>query len=288
MSEDSGKLYVCATPIGNLEDITLRALRILKEVDLIAAEDTRVTIKLLSRYGISAPLTSYHEHNEVVKGKELIKDMKAGKTIALVSDAGMPGVSDPGHRLIRACIDEGVPIEPVPGPSALITALVISGLPTDSFVFQGFLPRKKGDRMSLLVELLGIGRTVVLFESPRRVKKTLEEIVGLDPERETVLARELTKKFEEVIRDTASEILNRLDKTEIKGEIVLLFGPSKKAAGVISITSDKLREAVVGLIKKGMPKKLAIMEVAKKYGINKRMVYESVIDIHEKDIKRQI
>ncbi len=233
-------------------------------------------------------MTSYHEHNEATKSKELIKDMKFGKTVALVSDAGTPGISDPGHRLIKACIDEGIPIEPVPGPSALITALVVSGLPTDSFVFQGFLPRKKGERMSLLEELLGIGRTVVLFESPKRVKKTLGEVAGIDPERETVLARELTKKFEEVMRGTASGLLDRLDEAGIKGEVVILFGPTKKTFGAVSITAGELREAVVKLIKKGVHKKEAITEVAGKYGVNKHMVYEIVIDIHEKNIKGQI
>lgn len=283
MSKNSGRLYVCATPIGNLEDITLRALRVLKEADLIAAEDTRVTIKLLSHYGISTPMTSYHEHNEATRGRELIEEMKAGKKVALVSDAGMPGISDPGHRLIKACIEEGIPVEPVPGPSALITAVVISGLPTDSFIFQGFLPKKKGERTALLNELLSSGRTVVLFESPKRLKRTLEEALEIDPSISAVVARELTKKFEEVIRGTVSELLSRLRSTEIKGEIVLLFGPTKKRAQIPE--PDDLREAVVDLIKKGTRKKQAISEVAKKYGISKHLVYETVIDIHEKDIK---
>lgn len=255
----------------------------LKEVDLIAAEDTRVTIKLLSHYGISTPMTSYHEHNEVTRGRELIGGLKAGKKIALVSDAGMPGISDPGHRLIKACIEEGIPVEPVPGPSALITTIVISGLPTDSFIFQGFLPKKKGERIALLNELLNSGRTVVLFESPKRLKRTLEEASGIDPSVDAVVARELTKKFEEVIRGTVSELLGKLRDTEIKGEIVLLFGPTKKMAQ--SLKPDDLREAVVDLIKKGTRKKQAISEVAKKYGISKHLVYEAVIDIHEKDIK---
>lgn len=281
MARAAGKLYICATPIGNLEDITLRVLRVLKEVDLIAAEDTRVTVKLLSRYEIATPMTSYHEHNEAKKGKELLATMKAGKIIALVSDAGMPGISDPGHRLIAACIEEGIPIEPLPGPSSLITALVVSGLPTDSFVFQGFLPRKKGERIALLHELLSLKRTVVLFESPRRLKATLAEVAEVDPARKTVVARELTKKFEEVIRGTAAEVLHMLETVDVKGEIVLLFGPAEKE--VREVTTGDLRNAVVSLLGQGIPKKQAILEVAKTLNVSKRLVYEAVIDIHERE-----
>ncbi len=280
----SGKLYICATPIGNLEDITLRVLRTLKEVDLIAAEDTRVTRKFLSRYEISTPMTSYREHNEAVKGEELVKAMQMGRTVALVSDAGMPGISDPGHRLIKLCIERGVPVEALPGPSALITALVISGLPTDTFVFQGFLPRKKGERTALLEELLRAGRTAVLFESPRRLKATIAEIAQIDPVRSVVIARELTKKFEEVIRGSASDLLELLETTEIKGEVVLLFGPGQKK-GTQTITASELRDAVIKLIKEGTQKKQAISEVAKKFGTSKHSVYESVLDIHERGIK---
>jgi len=284
MRKHQGKLYICATPIGNLEDITLRALRILKEVDLIAAEDTRVTRKLLAHYSISTPTTSYHEHNEATKGRELVEAMRSGKTVALVSDAGMPGISDPGHRLIKACIDEGIGVEPIPGPSALITALVVSGLPTDSFIFQGFLPRKKGERTRLLEELLALNRTVVLFESPRRLRNTLQEVTEIDPSRETVVARELTKKFEEILRGTASELLKKLADTELKGEIVLLFGPALKK--LPKATFDELRTAVIELLKKGIPKKQAIADVAKRYAISKHSVYEAVIDIHQKGIKK--
>ena len=286
ISGATGKLYICATPIGNLEDITLRVMRTLKEVDLIAAEDTRVTRKLLSRYDISTPITSYYEHNEAVKGKELVEAMGAGKTIALVSDAGMPGISDPGHRLIKLCIERGIPVEALPGPSSLITALVISGLPTDTFVFQGFLPRKKGERTALLEELLRTGRTTILFESPRRLKATIAEIAHIDPMRSTVIARELTKKFEEVIRGSAAELLERLDTAEIKGEVVLLFGPGQKG-GAQTITASELRDVVIGLIEKGTQKKQAISEVAKKFGAGKHSVYEAVLDIHERGTKDQ-
>lgn len=279
MAKEPGKLYVCATPIGNLEDITLRALRVLKEVDLIAAEDTRVTLKLLSRYEIATPMTSYHEHNEAFKTKELINQIRLGKQVALVSDAGMPGISDPGERLIRAAIDEGLDVEPIPGPSALITALVVSGLPTGSFVFQGFLPRKKGERNRLLRELLSQKRTVVLYESPRRVGATLSEAAEIDPQREAVVARELTKKFEETIRGSVSEILERLDNSELKGEIVLLFGPKPEEKREVS--AGEIREIITDMLGKGMTKKQAISEVAKRCGISKRVAYGAVMDIHE-------
>lgn len=279
MSGENGKLYICATPIGNLEDITLRALRILKEADYIAAEDTRHTRKLLSYYDIHTKLTSYHEHNEAAKAGALVALIESGATVALVSDAGMPGISDPGHKLIKRCIDRGIAVEAVPGASSLITALVISGLPTDSFVFQGFMPRKKGERTALLAELAGQKRTVVLFESPRRLKATLREIAEFDADREVVTARELTKKFEQVLRGTAGEMLERLDATEIRGEVVLLIAPSKEKRPRI-LEADGLRSAVVGLMNEGMPKKQAIFEVAKGLGVGKRIVYESVKDIH--------
>ncbi|MBE0446869.1 MAG: 16S rRNA (cytidine(1402)-2'-O)-methyltransferase [Actinobacteria bacterium] len=279
-----GKLYICATPIGNLEDITLRALRVLKEVDLIAAEDTRVTRKLLAHYDIHTRMTSYHEYNEASKGPELIEAMKSGKMIALVSDAGMPGISDPGHRLIRACIGQGIPVEAVPGPSSLITALVVSGLPTDSFVFQGFLPRKKGERAKLLSDLLAMGRTIILFESPRRLKSTLAEVADIDPLRDAVIARELTKRFEEVLRGTVTQLLELLEAAMVKGEVVLLFGPARKERAV-ALTENQLRNKVIELIKSGIPKKQAISEVTRKLGINKRLVYEATKDVHEKDIK---
>ena len=279
MSGAYGKLYICATPIGNLEDITLRVLRVLKEADWIAAEDTRHTRKLLSHYDIHTRLTSYHEHNEASKAGELVAMMAAGATVALVSDAGMPGISDPGHTLIKRCIDQGIVVEAVPGASSLITALVISGLPTESFVYQGFMPRKKGERAKLLAELTAEERTVVLFESPRRVKATLEEIAVFDAERQVVVARELTKKFEQVLRGTAGELLEVLDVTEIRGEVVLMIGPAKEKRPRIW-AADDLRSAVVKLINDGMPKKQAILEVTKDLGVGKRIVYESVKDIH--------
>lgn len=221
--KNPGKLYVCATPIGNLEDITLRVLRILKEVDLIAAEDTRRTRGLLTHYGIKTPLTSYHEHNEIRKGEELVGKLKAGQDIALVSESGMPSISDPGFRLVRSCLEEDIAVEVLPGPSAALTALVASGLATDRFAFEGFLPRKKGKREKMLAELASETRTIILYESPHRIERTLESIATIMGGRRMVLARELTKKFEEVRRGTAQEIFRSVKENPPKGEIVLVI-----------------------------------------------------------------
>lgn len=221
--KNPGKLYVCATPIGNLEDITLRVLRILKEVDLIAAEDTRRTRGLLTYYSIKTSLTSYHEYNEIRKGRELIGKLKAGQDVALVSESGMPAISDPGFRLVRSCLEENIPVEVLPGPSAALTALVASGLATDRFVFEGFLSRKKGKRDKMLTLLADETRTIVLYESPHRIEQTLESINAVMGERRMVLARELTKKFEEFRRGTAGEILKSVRENPPKGEIVLVI-----------------------------------------------------------------
>ncbi len=204
----SGRLVVCPTPIGNLEDITLRVLAALREADVIAAEDTRHTRALLDRYGVNAPLVSYHEHNEERRSAELVGRMQSGSVVALVSDAGMPLVSDPGYVLVRACVAAGLAVEVLPGPSAALTALVASGLPSDSWRFVGFLPRKKGD----LRRVLSFGPeagTLVAFESPRRVPATLEVLASIDPARAVAVARELTKLHEEVVRGTASELAAR-------------------------------------------------------------------------------
>jgi 16S rRNA (cytidine1402-2'-O)-methyltransferase len=205
--------------------------------------------------------------------------MQGGQHIALVSDAGMPGISDPGHRLIAACIAAGIPIEPIPGASSLITGLVVSGLPADSFVYQGFLPRKQGERRTLLTELLSMRRTVVLFESPRRIKHTLHEIAEIDSERRVVIARELTKKFEEVIRGSATDVGRRLADRDIKGEIVLVCGPGEPKKR--EATVDELQKAVMNQIAEGTAKKDAIANVAGEFGVSKKIVYEAVKDIHE-------
>ena len=216
-------LVVCPTPIGNLEDVTLRVLSALREADVVACEDTRRTRKLLDRYGVNAKLVSYHEHNEEHRAQELVERMKAGDTVALVSDAGMPLVSDPGFVLVRACVGAGLPVEVLPGPSAAIAALVASALPADRWRFVGFLPRKKGDLRRVLSEG---GGTVVAFESPRRIPATLALLAEVDPERQAAVCRELTKLHEEVVRGSAAELAERYAGAPPKGEVVLVLGPS--------------------------------------------------------------
>jgi len=225
-NERIGTLYVVGTPIGNLEDITLRALRILQEVDIIAAEDTRRTRKLLAAYNIHTPLTSYFAHNEARKTQYLLDRLKAGKSIALVSNAGTPGISDPGYRLLRAAREAGVPIIPVPGASAVVAALSISGLPADAFVFWGFLPPKAKARRERLEQILNTGLTAVIFEAPHRLLASLKDLEELCGTRQIVVARELTKKFEEVFRGTPVEIRKELAGRErIRGEFTLVIPP---------------------------------------------------------------
>lgn len=221
----SGTLHVVATPIGNLEDITFRAVRVLKEADLIACEDTRHTAKLLHHYGIDTPTISYHEHNEVARAEELVAKLEQGQNVAQVSDAGMPGISDPGYRVIHLAIERGVTVVPIPGPSALVAALAASGLPTDSFQFLGFLPAKSGQRRTTLEGLRHAEHTTVVYEAPHRIAETMKDIVELlGAERPVVLARELTKMHEEFIRGTAAQVLGRVHAHELKGEMTLLIG----------------------------------------------------------------
>ena len=215
-------LYLVATPIGNLEDITLRALRTLKECDLVAAEDTRRTGQLLKHFGISKPLLSYFQFNEARRSEQIIERLRQGQKIALVTDAGSPGISDPGERVVKAAIAAGFRVEAVPGPSALVTALTASGLPTDEFHFLGFLPHKSGQRRRELERLQGIGGTLVFYESPYRIEKLLTELSEVFPARQVVLARELTKKFEEYLRGTPAELLALLQQRSLKGEFVVL------------------------------------------------------------------
>jgi 16S rRNA (cytidine1402-2'-O)-methyltransferase len=230
LNPEKGTLYIVSTPIGNMEDITLRALRILKEVDLIAAEDTRRTGLLLKHFGIQASLTSYFEGNELKKRDFILAKLKEGKKVALVSDAGTPGVSDPGFRLIQLAIENQLPIIPVPGSSAVITALSVSGLPTDAFLFKGFLPHKSKKRRDLLQELENVRETIIFYESPHRISETLRDILEILGDRETVLTRELTKVYEEIIRGKVSEILNQVGDRTLKGEITLVIsGRTRKA-----------------------------------------------------------
>jgi 16S rRNA (cytidine1402-2'-O)-methyltransferase len=239
----SGRLVVCPTPIGNLEDVTLRVLSALREADVVACEDTRRTRILLDRYGVKAKLVSYHEHNERARAAELAGRMRDGAVVALVSDAGMPLVSDPGYLLVRACVAAGLPVEVLPGPSAAITALVASGLPADEWRFQGFLPRKKGELRRALSEP---GGTLVAFESPRRVPGTLALLAELEPEREVAVCRELTKAHEEIARGNAFELAERYAGAPPKGEVVLVIGPpaEREAGAGEPAAVDALRRLV--------------------------------------------
>jgi 16S rRNA (cytidine1402-2'-O)-methyltransferase len=222
MAQKQGKLYLVSTPIGNLEDITLRAIKVLRRVDLIAAEDTRRARKLLVRYKVQAPLTSFFEHNEPAKKDALVRRLIEGNDIALISDAGTPGVSDPGFRLIQGAIEEGIGVIPIPGPSAHVAALVVSGLPTDSFHFFGFLPPKGAKKRKRLEELKELRGTIILYESPHRLLRTLEDVKAMCGDRQVVVARELTKLYEEVIRGPITEVLAGLGGRTIKGEITIV------------------------------------------------------------------
>jgi len=220
---ETGVLYLVSTPIGNLEDITLRALKVLKEVDLVAAEDTRHTGILLKHYDLHKSIISYHDFNKERKAPFLIEQLKAGKSVAVTSDAGTPGISDPGYLLVQQAIRESIRVVPIPGASAFLSALVVSGLPTDKFVFEGFLSPKQGKRRKRLEALQGEQRTIILYESPHRFAKTLDDISEVLGQRKMVIARELTKKFEEIIRGTPEEIKQSLGERKIKGELVVLI-----------------------------------------------------------------
>lgn len=226
-----GTLYLVATPIGNLEDITLRALRTLKECDVVAAEDTRRTGQLLRHFEFSKPLLSYFQFNEAKRSEEIIDRLRRGEKVALVTDAGSPGISDPGERVVKAAVAAGLRVEAVPGPCALVAALTASGLPTDEFHFVGFLPHKSGQRMNALKQLLAVPGTLVFYESPFRIEKLLTELTEVYPQRPVVLARELTKKFEEFLRGSPAELLALAQKRSLKGEFVVLVGPATDARG---------------------------------------------------------
>ncbi len=223
-----GTLYLVATPIGNLEDITLRALRVLRECDLVAAEDTRRTGQLLKHFGLCKPLLSYFQFNEAKRSEEILERLRRGEKVALVTDAGSPGISDPGERVVKAAIGAGLRVEAVPGPTALIAALTASGLPTEEFHFIGFLPHKSGQRRKKLEALKGFEGTLVIYESPFRIEKLLGELVEVYPECLVVLARELTKKFEEFLRGRPGELLEHLQKRAVKGEFVVLVAPAEQ------------------------------------------------------------
>ena len=267
-----------ATPIGNLEDITLRAVRVLKEADVIACEDTRQTQKLLNHYGISTRTTSYHEHNEMTRAAELVLDLEGRARVALVTDAGMPGISDPGYRLISLAIRHHIPVVPVPGASAFLAALVASGLPTDSFRFSGFLPPKSGQRRQMLESLKSSPRTQVFYEAPHRVKEAVEDVVEiLGGERQLVIAREVSKIHEEFLRGRASEILETLSaRGDIKGEITLLIGKAEdtgqKAAAGVSVRK-RLQQIMA---EEKLDEKTALKKIAKEMGVSKSAAYREL------------
>jgi 16S rRNA (cytidine1402-2'-O)-methyltransferase len=272
-------LYLVGTPIGNLEDISLRAIRILKEVDLIACEDTRQTAKLLNHYGVETRTISYHQHNELTRSAELIMHLEQGHSIALVTDAGMPGVSDPGFRLVSLAIRHKVPVVPIPGASAFLSALVASGLPTDSFVFHGFLPVKLGQRRKLLEEIQHSTRTQIFYEAPHRLLGTLEDIVDvMGPQRRVVVAREVTKIYEEFLRVTAAEAYEDFKmRQEVRGEITLLIARAEEQHGLPAVTQKNARTRVRELMKaEEIDEKEAMKRVAKEMGISKSDVYREL------------
>jgi 16S rRNA (cytidine1402-2'-O)-methyltransferase len=278
----SPSLYLVATPIGNLEDITLRALRVLKEVDVIACEDTRQTQKLLSHYGITTRTISYHEHNEMTRSAELVKDMQEGTSVALVTDAGMPGISDPGFRLISLAIRHHLPVVPVPGASAFLAALVASGLPTDSFRFSGFLPAKRGERRNALEAIKASPRTQVFYEAPHRIVETLADVVEiLGSARHIVIAREVTKLHEEFLRGRAEEVLAQLKSRDaVKGEITLLIGKAEEsdARGAPDApVRPSIRQRMQQIIaEEKIDEKAALKKVAKERGISKSEAYREL------------
>jgi 16S rRNA (cytidine1402-2'-O)-methyltransferase len=273
-------LYLVGTPIGNLEDITLRALRVLKEVDVIACEDTRQTQKLLNHYAIQTRTTSYHEHNEMTRSAELVKQIQEGANVALVTDAGMPGISDPGYRLITLAIRHHIPVVPVPGASAFLAALVASGLPADSFRFSGFLPAKGGERRAELEALKNSPRTQVFYEAPHRILETLTDLVEILGEtRDVVIARELTKLHEEFLRGRAGDVLRTLKAREaIKGEITLLIGkPEEGHVATATAGRPSVRQRVDQImLEEKIDEKAALKRVAKERGVSKSEVYREM------------
>lgn len=280
-----GKLYLCATPIGNLEDITFRVLNTLKEVDLIAAEDTRHSIKLLNHFDIKTPMTSYHEFNKVEKAKYLVEKMKEGVNIALVTDAGTPGISDPGEELVRQCYEAGVEVTSLPGPAACITALTMSGLATRRFAFEAFLPADKKEKQVILEELKNETRTIILYEAPHRLVRTLGELYEALGDRRITICRELTKKYETAFRTTFSGALAHYEAEEPKGECVIFVeGKSHE-----EIQKEKeqawetmpIEEHMEKYLSQGMEKKEAMKQVAKDRGISKRDVYQYLMNLED-------
>lgn len=278
-----GRLYLCATPIGNLEDITLRVIDTLKEVDLIAAEDTRHSIKLLNHFNIKTPMTSYHEFNKYDKAKYLVKQMREGTNIALITDAGTPGISDPGEELVKAAYENGIEITSLPGPAACITALILSGLSTRRFVFEGFLPGENKEKQYVLQSLKNEVRTIILYEAPHRLKKTLNELYNELGDRRITICRELTKKHETVYKTTLAGAIEFYQSNEVKGECVLVI----EGKSYIEIKEEELKkwdeipilEHMDMYYSKGMTKKEAMKAVAADRGVAKREIYQKLLEL---------
>ena len=276
-----GRLYLVSTPIGNLEDITLRALRTLREADVIACEDTRHTQKLLRHFEIEKRLVSYHEHNEITRGAELVIEMEEGASIALTTDAGTPAISDPGHHLVTLCLRHRIPVIPIPGPSAAMTALAASGLPVEEFVFLGFLPARAGARRKQLETLRGERRTLIFYEAPHRIAEMLADAAEILGARPAVVARELTKLHEEFLRGTLAELAAQISKTPPRGEMTVLIGPPEDSA----IARDALPAATLTLSERvaqleretGLDRKAALKQAARERGLNKREAYKRLL-----------
>lgn len=282
MTNSKGTLYLCATPIGNLEDMTFRAVRILKEVDVIAAEDTRNSVKLLNHFDIHTPMTSYHEFNKIDKGQYLVKRLLEGENIALITDAGMPGISDPGEELVRMCRDAGVPVTAVPGACACVTALVISGRPTRRFCFEAFLPTDKKERRAVLEELKTDTRTSIIYEAPHRLVKTLQELLNELGDRKITVCKELTKKHETGFDTTLKEAVPYYEQNEPRGEYVLVLeGCSRQQ--MEQEAQDAWKEMSLGdhmklYEEQGMNRKDAMKQVAKDRGVGKREIYQALLE----------
>ena len=282
MTNSKGTLYLCATPIGNLEDMTFRAVRILKEVDVIAEEDTRNSVKLLNHFDIHTPMTSYHEFNKIDKGQYLVKRLLEGENIALITDAGMPGISDPGEELVRMCRDAGVPVTAVPGACACVTALVISGRPTRRFCFEAFLPTDKKERRAVLEELKTETRTSIIYEAPHRLVKTLQELLNELGDRKITVCKELTKKHETGFETTLKEVVPYYEQNEPRGEYVLVLeGCSRQQ--MEQEAQDAWKEMSLGdhmklYEEQGMNRKDAMKQVAKDRGVGKREIYQALLE----------
>lgn len=269
----NGTLYIVATPIGNLEDMTFRAVRVLKEADLIAAEDTRHTRKLLTHFGISTPLTAYHDHNESLKSPYLIEKLKSGQSVAIVTDAGTPCIADPGYRIVRAAAGEGIAVVPVPGASATMAALSASGLPTDEFTFAGFLPSKAGKRRDRLKELAAGNRLLVFYEAPHRLTATLTDMAEIFGEREAIVCRELTKVYEEFNRGSLGELVLKYRDVPARGEVVVLVAPGEQEDGAPADLEGMLKS----LLAKGVTVKDAVRQVAETSGEQRSKVYDMAL-----------